>query len=420
MTEMLTADEAANRLGIKLSSLYAYVSRGLVERHATDDGRSMFDAAAIGELARRGRPRVSSRETSINLLIETELTRIDSHRVFFRGHDTAGLATTATFEEVAELLWLGELAGEHEPWTSTAVEIAPLPHDPWTPIPANDRLRIALAYAAAADPFRANLDPPSVASAGRHTIATMVDGLREHDGPIPRLDVGATSRRRSIAARLWVALAGRRRAAGDVELLNAALVLLADHELAGSTLAARVAASTRADPYAVIGAGLGVVNGPLHGRASSAARRLLDDAAERGAGPAITEALSTWRTVPGFGHPLYPDGDPRARVLLAQLRATLGAGHTMRVAESVIDAVAARTDRQPNVDLTLAVLTQAARMPADAGEVIFAVARCAGWLAHALEEYRQQPLRFRPRAAYVGVRNDGGSRPSAAGGTRRR
>ena len=171
----------------------------------------------------------------------------------------------------------------------------------------------------------------------------------------------------------------------------------------------------------MIGAGLGVVDGPLHGRASSAARRLLDDAAARGPGPAITEALDTWRLLPGYGHRLYPAGDPRAELLLARLGRAPGARRSLAIAEAVNRAVAERTGQHPNVDLVLAVLTQAARMPADAGQVIFAVARSAGWLAHALEEYREPPLRFRPRAAYVGVRESGGgSRPSAAGGARRR
>jgi citrate synthase len=125
--------------------------------------------------------------------------------------------------------------------------------------------------------------------------------------------------------------------------------------------------------------------------------------------------------LPGFGHPLYPEGDPRAEVLLRRLRDVPGSSRALAVGDAVAEAVSARIAQRPNVDFVLGVLTQAARMPTDAGEVIFAVARSAGWLAHALEEYRQPPLRFRPRAAYVGVR-DGvdGSRLAAAGGARRR
>ena len=402
---MLTVEQAADRLGIKVPSLYAYVSRGLVERHTAADGRSMFEEAAIIRLASRGRPRLSSRESSIHLLIETELTRIDSQRVSFRGHDVAELVGEHTFEQVAELLWLGRLGDEHEPWVSTPVDIAAIPGDPPRQVPPADRLRIALALAGAADPFRSNLEPEAVAAAGRHAVATMVDALGDPPrGPTPRLTIGGSARRSTIAARLWIALAGRRRVAGGVEVLNSAMVLLADHELAASTLGARVAASARADPYAVIGAGLGVVNGALHGRASSLSRRLLDDAAVRGAGAAISEALHTWRVLPGFGHQLYPEGDPRARLLLDHMRARLGSHRGLGVAESLMRAVDVRTGQAPNVDFVLAVLTHVAGMPVDAGEVIFSVARCAGWLAHALEEYREPPLRFRPRAAYVGVR----------------
>jgi citrate synthase len=114
--------------------------------------------------------------------------------------------------------------------------------------------------------------------------------------------------------------------------------------------------------------------------------------------------LATWGVLPGFGHPLYPEGDPRAHLLLRRLHETMGSSRALAVGDAVADAVSARIGQLPNVDFVLAVLTQAARMPTDAGEVIFAVARSAGWLAHALEEYRQPPLRFRPRAAYVGVR----------------
>lgn len=396
---MLTADEAAARLGIKIPSLYAYVSRGLVERHTTADGRSMFDAGAIESMASRGRPRVSSRESSLNLLIETSLTRIDSHRIWFRGHEVIELASSHSFEQVAELLWTGDLGERHAPWIGTPVTFAPGPDG--GALPMGEALRIAAAYAAVADPFRGDLEPAAVAGAGRHLVATMVDSLGPPSRRAPRLTIGGVTVARSIAGRLWNALAPQRPADGMLEVLNAVLVLLADHELAASTLGARVAASARADPYAVVGAGLGVLNGPLHGRASTWSRRLLDDALTMGATAAITESLRTWRAVPGFGQRLYPAGDPRAVVVMRLLRDALGNHRSLANAEAVVEAFRSRTDQHPNVDFTLGVLTQAARMPPDAGEVIFAVARTAGWLAHAIEEYAEPPLRFRPRAAFV-------------------
>ncbi|MCU1502785.1 MAG: binding domain protein excisionase family [Ilumatobacteraceae bacterium] len=396
---MMTADDAAARLGIKLESLYAYVSRGLVERHHAADGRSMFEAQSIEALATRGRPRLSSRQTSLHLLIETQLTLVDSHRISYRGHQATELGRTHTFEQVADLLWLGELAAGAGPWRGTAVARP-------AGVGAADSLRITTACAAAADPMRADLERGAVAAAGRHLIASMVDSLADQrPGRVPQLTLRDGRRvRGTIAGRLWTALAPQRPRAGMVETLNAILVLLADHELAASTLAARVAASARADPYSVVGAGLGTVNGVLHGQASSYARRVLDDAADIGAGPALTIAQRTWPRVPGFGQPLYPEGDPRAVMVLGMLRDALGDDRSLAVADAVITAVRQRSDVHPNVDFALGVFTQAARMPSDAGETIFSVARTAGWLAHAIEEYGEQPLRFRPRAAYTGVR----------------
>jgi citrate synthase len=181
-----------------------------------------------------------------------------------------------------------------------------------------------------------------------------------------------------------------------------------------------VAASARADPYAVVLAGLGPVAGPLHGGASAGARRMLDAAAGSGAGPALAEALETSGSYPGFGHPLYPDGDPRARVLLDLVRAAAGGRPAMNVTDEVLTLARRRAHLEPNVDFALAALGSVASMPTTAGEVIFSIARMAGWLAHAIEEYEEVPLRFRPRARYVGrpsaTRAGKGRPPAASGG----
>jgi citrate synthase len=185
-------------------------------------------------------------------------------------------------------------------------------------------------------------------------------------------------------------------------VLNAALVLMADHELASSTFAARVAASTRADPYAVVGAGLGPLAGPLHGGAGRATRRVLEQAAgPNGPGPALAEAMASHGIYPGFGHPLYPEGDPRARVLLDLLRSTVGDTRSMRVVDAVLATAQSRAPIQPNVDFALAALGFTVSMPPAGEEVVMTIARTAGWLAHAMEEYGEAPLRFRPRAVYL-------------------
>jgi citrate synthase len=181
--------------------------------------------------------------------------------------------------------------------------------------------------------------------------------------------------------------------------MEAALILLADHDIAASTLAARVAASTRAHPYAVVSAGLAALDGPLHGAASEHVYPLLARAAA-GEDPVavVSGQLRVSGGIPGFGHPLYPSGDPRAAVLFALL-----GEHPVHVAAiGLADAVRTRSGILPNIDLALAAFALRYDMPADAGEAIFAVARTAGWLAHALEEYANRPARFRPTGRYSG------------------
>ncbi|WP_308205086.1 citrate/2-methylcitrate synthase, partial [Frankia tisae] len=202
---------------------------------------------------------------------------------------------------------------------------------------------------------------------------------------------------------LWGRLAGGPGDPAAVACLDRALGLLADHDLAVSTFAARVAASARADPYAVVSAGLAALDGPLHGGASRLAYRLLAEVVDRGdAVLVVSEYLRAGQPIPGFGHGLYPDGDPRARALLAAITALPAAEPLLAAAREIARAAGRERALRPNVDLALAVLTLAAGMPAEAGEVIFAVARTVGWLAHALEEYQETPLRLRPRGVYAG------------------
>jgi citrate synthase len=283
---------------------------------------------------------------------------------------------------------------------------------PATPT-TTDALRVALALAPAGDPLRGDLRPDAVVATARSLVATLVESLpvlgdvgrvgRRHEGR--RGDGRRGEDRRGdgrISERLWVRLTTTRPSAPLVGVLDAALVLLSDHELAASTFAARIAASTRSDPYAVVLAGLGPVAGPLHGGASRAARRLFDDASRRGVTPALATAVEVHGLVPGFGHRLYRDGDPRAVALLDRLRRAAGRTRSMAVVDDVIEEMRRRPHVHPNVDAALAALGMVTSMPVDAGEAIFTVARSTGWIAHAIEEYAEAPVRFRPRALYVG------------------
>jgi citrate synthase len=417
MSTTMSVEETAARLGVKIETVYAYVSRGALTSHrVAGTRRSGFDRDEVEALARRGRPRRTTRPSAVDFTIETRLTSIDARGLRFRDHDAVELSTTKSFEEVAELLWTGRLPDARPHWSAMSLD---MPATPTT----TDALRVALALAPAGDPLRGDLRPDAVVATARSLVATLVESLpvlgdvgrvgRRHEGR------GGDGRRGDgrrgedsrgedrrgdgrISERLWVRLTTTRPSAPLVGVLDAALVLLSDHELAASTFAARIAASTRSDPYAVVLAGLGPVAGPLHGGASRAARRLFDDASRRGVTPALATAVEVHGLVPGFGHRLYRDGDPRAVALLDRLRRAAGRTRSMAVVDDVIEEMRRRPHVHPNVDAALAALGMVTSMPVDAGEAIFTVARSAGWIAHAIEEYAEAPVRFRPRALYVG------------------
>jgi citrate synthase len=170
-------------------------------------------------------------------------------------------------------------------------------------------------------------------------------------------------------------------------------------------VAARVAASARANPYAVVSAGLGALDGHYHGVTSTLAHRFLAEALTDPLG-ALSERLRMGSAPPGFGHRVYREADPRAELLLAMLRTTPAAGPVLDAIDTITTELGQRRELFPNVDLALAALMHAYDMRPDAGEAIFAVARTIGWIAHAIEEYQEAGLRFRPVGNYTGDRPD--------------
>jgi citrate synthase len=180
----------------------------------------------------------------------------------------------------------------------------------------------------------------------------------------------------------------------EADLIRRALVLLADHELNASTFAARVAASTGAPIAACLLAGLATLSGPRHGGAGAAAIALVEDAERLGPDEAIARWLAHDRPLPGFGHPLYPEGDPRAEGLFADFRID---DSLARLRKSVLAA----TGLHPNIDFALAAMTRSLRLPADAPFRLFALGRSVGWTAHAIEQVTSNRL-IRPRARYDG------------------
>jgi citrate synthase len=415
VAEWIGAAEAAERLGIKQASLYAYVSRGVLSRRRDTAGRvSMFDAGEVEELARRGRPR--RKQGAAELVIETQVTEIDGSSLRFRGLDAVELATTHSFEDVAVLLWTGALPAGPEPgWRATPAAVA-AGRAAQAALPAGtlplERLQVIVPALAATDPVRLHLDPPAVAAAAKSMIAGMVGALpwasprQMSSGAVSGGSAGIASGDPAPAGAIASGLAAKLRPgqvpAGLPAVLNSALVLVADHELAASTLAARVAASMRADPYAVVATALGAMGGALHGGAALGAEIMLSSADSPADAPGVVgEVLRRGERLPGFGHFVYKGGDPRANLLLQLIATYAPASPELAIARAITDEVRRRALPEPNIEFGLAVLARVAGMIRGAGEAIFATGRSAGWLAHALEEYERN-VPIRPRAVYTG------------------
>jgi citrate synthase len=394
----LTAAETARRLGIKPATLYAYVSRGLLHAHRPRDTRaSMFHPEEVERL--RTRPARGARP---ELSIPSAVTLLRPDGLYYRGVDAIPLATTHSFEHVAELLWRGSVQDGH-PWHApdAAIEAAAtaqraLIHDP---LPL-ERMQAAVPAIATTDPLRFDVTPARVGRLAPGLITAMAasvhlrpqaPGNRARDMPAGR----------SLAGNLAAGLSGKRATTALVSIVNAALVLLADHELAASTVAVRIAAAARAPIYGCISAGLGVLQGPLHGGTSLHVEDLLAQITS----PATTEAvirtqLSRGDRLWGFGHPLYEDGDPRAAALLHLILGSAPARQRTTV-EALLGFAAANSLPPPTVDLALGAIAYCWSLTRGSGQAIFAISRAAGWIAHAIEEYERK-ANYRIRAVYTG------------------
>ncbi|MEO0495181.1 MAG: citrate/2-methylcitrate synthase, partial [Actinomycetota bacterium] len=359
--------------------------RSVAERNALMDQ----NREAQAEIDRLRRKKNDKQPGRLEVPIASAITEVRDGSVAYRGHPIDEL-TDVGFEAVADLLWSGELtaagAWPHDDHIATAVRPAIDALGPTaTPV---DRMMAGVVAAAAADPFRADRSAHGVTTSARVLVRTIVDAL-------PRRAEPAGER---IADRLWSRLTADDPMHAD--LLDLALTLLADHGMATSTLAARLAASTRAAPHAVLLAGLGAVSGPLHGAASGVVHDLFEHAEVDGPDAAIATVIERDGKVPGFGHFIHRTTDPRHDLLMNALAEADLPDERLDVVAAVVDRTATRIPVAPNVDLALGALTYTARMDRSAGEIVFAIARTSGWLAHALEEYDEAPIRFRPVGRY--------------------
>jgi citrate synthase len=379
MADWIPTEDARRRLGVRLQTLYAYVSRGRVrvKPDPDDPRRSLYSAADLEVLVvrkARGRKMAEVAAGAIawgEPVLASAITTVAGGRLIYRGRDAVDLSETETLESVARLL-----RGGH----GVALKGAERP----APAPAPDlqtRAFLALAARAGAEPHARGRHPLALAAEATALLDLVADAVAGE------VLAGAVHDRLALA---WGLPAG----GAGADLIRRMLVLTADHELNASAFAARVAASTGASLSAAALAGLATLSGPLHGGATAAVRSFMAEAERLGPRQATASRLSEHRYLPGFGHQLYPEGDPRAAAILA--RATLSPE-----LEALQRAAQAATGLAPTVDFALVAACEALGLPKDAPFGVFTVARCAGWIAHALEQGQSDAL-IRPRARYVG------------------
>ncbi|MFK5688100.1 citrate synthase [Ornithinimicrobium sp. LYQ92] len=381
----LTTAQVAEHLGVKVQTVYAYVSRGVLAPVRRDPRiGSLFDVREVQSVA-GGPGRSGRRRTGVAEDVRTAITEIGPGSLAYRGSDVRRLAGAATFEQVRDLL-----VGLPAPASDGGGEqldrvMSALP--PVTPV--LDRFKHAVLVAAGTDPGRHDRSPAAFASAGARcagVMAASVSGMPSR----PAGDAG-------LAASLSAYLPGV-----PLDLLDMVLVLLADHDLATSTTAVRVAVSAGSDAYSCLLAGLAAADSPVHVAASLAVVDWLR-AALRDPQQALDTALVRGRP-PGFGHLVYTEQDPRAQLLLDRFEHGTGDPAPWAAVRHLEAELLERRDWVLTVDVALALLVLTHDLPRDAGVALFACARTAGWTAHAVEELAAPAMRFRLRGVYTGTR----------------
>lgn len=381
---MISSREAAEMLGVSLRTLYSYVSRGKIGRTTDSQSReSHFNVAELtGFMTRRDRGKKPENvaKSSLNYglpVLESRISTVMDGRPWYHGRDAISYSELATLEETAELLWGVPVLPELHPGKLTAMMVDERPlvqrFSQWL-----------LNAGAECEPHLFDTSHKQVAICHQILRSVTVMAGRTPNWSAEIHDVLATAWKQEGAAR---------------ELIRKALVLHADHELNTSCFAVRCVASTQASPYSALLAGCCASTGERHGNFHDAGDLIADAIAHGRMDKVVAGKLSRSGTLPGFSHPLYPKGDPRASAILDDLR-LIASKSAMKPIDRLIAYVEAEYGIKPKNDLAVAAMGHVLDLPRDACQSIFLVGRTVGWCAHALEQYGS-PLMIRPRARFV-------------------
>jgi len=397
-TQWLSASEAAALLDVKRATLYAYAARGkITARPARDGRRSLYLRDDLERLRSRRDARAGHGAVAASALrwgepvLDSAITAIRADGPWYRGRCACDWAREGVaFEEVAEHLWASEPAS----WGGGS---PPQVEEGLSPI---DAIAIALPRLAVDDPRRHLPATEANLRTARQLIPQLVAAIAHARGGRDR--ARAATEAPNVAAALAVALgiAPRPRV---LDALNATLVVSADHELNPSSFTARVSASAGADLHACLSAATATLSGPRHGGIPERIAAVLEEIGrpERAA-VVVRDRLRRGDAIPGFGHPLYPDGDPRFTVMIDAARHLGKRRRALALVEALVGAMDLAGAPAPTYDLGTTAVAAALGLGHQAATAMFAIGRCAGWIAHVIEQ-REAGFLLRPRARYVGV-----------------
>ena len=385
----LSAGQAAAELSVTPATLYAYVSRGLIRSESGENPRSRrYRAEDVRGLKSRRAPMADGQglKAADLPILDSAISTITEAGSIYRGVYAVSLSQSATFEQAATLLWDSKAS---DPFAKANLPvISPAMRkilEATLNVVPTDRTIAVLALAAAADPRAYNSVAEGRAAIGARILRLVISAM-----------IGAEPSADPLHRQIARAWAPQSRQAED--LIRRTLVLLADHELNASTFTVRCAVSTGISLYDAVIAGLVALKGPRHGGAGPLASKLVDTLLEGDIAAIVRERVALGERFAGFGHLIYRKGDPRGISLLEELTK---AGADKRLTIEVPERIAEATGAFVNIDYALAVMCKTLQLPRGSETAIFAMARTAGWIAHAIEQLESQVL-IRPRARYVG------------------
>jgi len=394
----LSAGRAAEELGVSLATLYAYVSRGMVRSEAVEGKRRnrRYRAEDVRRLKERKERRRDPDRVAEGALhwgtpvLESGITLIDGGGLYYRGRDVVALAEEKSIEEVAAWIWTGDeamapaLFPPEPPETSQRIRTVVKRMDGLTLLEA---FQVLLPVAASEDPAAYDLRPGAVGRTGARILRLMTYVAAGRSAP-------------GIAGTLQSGWSPED--PGAAHLLDSALIFCVDHELPVSTFAARCVASSEATPYAVVLAGLAALGGVKHGGEIELVEAFLREVEDVGeARTVISGRLRRGERIPGFGHSLYQEGDPRGAGLLRLTTRAYPESIAVTLSEAVTGEMLQLMGERPTVDFALATLARTLELPPGGSVALFALGRTVGWIGHAIEQYQSGAL-IRPRARYIG------------------